>query len=198
MTTRIVSLVVLLLIASSSAVRAQSFDLGAHLVGAHWSEFKGGDSGIGVRLGWKPVPVIGFEAEVNWYPGDFPDATVPFSDQRVEGLVGVTVGPKLGMFRPFVRVGTGLLRLAPASEIFACVAIFPPPLSCLLAGGDTLPSLEIGGGIEVLLTGSTFLRFDAGDRVLRYPGPALTGSTREERAFLGHAARFLLGGGLRF
>lgn len=183
---------------SASTAAAQSIELGIHVAGAHWSEFKGGDTGLGVRLGWKPVRVVGVEAEVNWYPKEFPGATIPFSDHRVEGLVALTVGPKLGIFRPFVRVGTGVLRLAPASDLFACIAIFPPPLTCLLARGETLPSLEVGGGLEVSLAGSTFLRLDAGDRVLKYPGPTSTGGAREDQPFLGHAVRFLLGGGIRF
>jgi hypothetical protein len=198
MTRRFVLALVLAGAIWAPAAAAQSIDLGVHVGGAHWSEFKGGDAGVGVRLGWKPVPVVGLEAEVNWYPGDFPDATVPFSDQRVEGLVAMTVGPKLGMFRPFVRVGTGRLRLAPASDLFACIAIFPPPLSCLLADGETLSTLEIGGGLEVSLPGSAFLRFDAGDRALKYPGPTLSGGARQDEAFVGHAVRFLLGGGWRF
>lgn len=182
----------------TASAHAQSFELGVNLVGSHWSEFKGGDTGIGMRLGWKPVAVVGLEAEVNWYPGDFPEGTVPFSDRRVEGLMAVTVGPKLGVFRPFVRLGTGRLRLAPASSLVACIAIFPPPLSCLLADGETLPTLEIGGGLEVALPGPAFLRFDAGDRALKYPGPTLSGGTRQDEAFIGHAVRFLIGGGLRF
>lgn len=177
---------------------AQSFDLGVQLVGASWSEFKGTDLGVGARMGWKPLAPLGVEAEVNWYPGEFPDATIPFSSRRVEGTLALTAGPRLGRIRPFVRAGAGFLRTASVGP-FACIAIFPPPLSCLLAGGDTLPTVEIGGGLEISTSSRTFLRFDAVDRILKYPGPTFGPADEiSEDGFFGHAFKFTFGGGLRF
>ena len=198
MTTRSVTFACMAFLLSTSAVRAQSFDLGAHVVGARWSEFEGTDLGVGARIGWKPLPLLGLEAEVNWSPGEFPDATIPFSGRRVEGTLALTAGPRLGRIRPFVRAGTGFLRTASVGPI-ACIAIFPPPLSCLLAGGDTLPTVEIGGGVEVATPASTFIRFDAIDRILKYPGPTFgpAGEISDE-GFFGHAFKFTLGGGIRF
>ena len=198
MTTRSVTFACMAFLLSTSAVRAQSFDLGAHVVGARWSEFEGTDRGVGARIGWKPLPLLGLEADVNWYPGEFPDATIPFSGRRVEGTLALTAGPRLGRIRPFVRAGTGFLRTASVGPI-ACIAIFPPPLSCLLAGGDTLPTVEIGGGVEVATPASTFIRFDAIDRILKYPGPTFgpAGEISDE-GFFGHAFKFTLGGGIRF
>ncbi len=177
---------------------AQSLELGAHVVGAQWSEFDGTDLGIGGRLSWKPTTIFGLEGDVNWYPSAFPGDGIAFSGDRLEGMVALTAGPRLGRVRPFVRAGAGVLKSTAAPEPFACIAIFPPPLACLLAGGDTLPVFEIGGGLELSMTGATFLRLDAGDRVLKYPGPTLTGGVREDDGFRGHAFRFTFGGGIRF
>jgi hypothetical protein len=195
---RITSFVLFSLLASTSTARAQSFELGAHLVGSQWSEFKGTDLGVGGRLTWKPTTTVGLDAEFNWYPGEFPDTTIPFSSRRIEGLVGVNAGPRINRLRPFVRAAAGVLHTADNGP-FACIAIFPPPLACLMAAGDTLPAFDIGGGIDVSMSRNTFLRFDAGDRILKYPGPTFGPADEiSEDGFFGHAFRFTLGGGWRF
>ena len=199
MTTRIASFALSFLVVFGSAASAQSFDLAANFVGSQWSEFDGTDLGIGARFGWKPLPVIGIETEFNWYPQEFPGDRLAFSSDRIEGLVALTAGPRLGRVRPFARFGAGFLKATGAPEPFACVLIFPPPLSCVLAGGETMPSFEIGGGVEVSTSGSTFLRFDAVDRILKYPGPTFGPADEiSEDGFFGHAFKFTLGGGWRF
>jgi hypothetical protein len=60
-------------------------------------------------------------------------------------------------------------------------------------------ALDIGGGIDVSTPTKTFLRVDIGDRLLKYPGPALDNNhTARDEAFFGHDFRFAIGGGLRF
>lgn len=199
MSTRLASFLVLLILTPSAAAQAQSLDLGAHVVGAHWSEFEGSDAGVGGRLSWKPSPAIGIEGELNWYPSEFPGERFAFTASRVEGLAAVTAGPRLDRIRPFVRLGGGFLRVSPAPAPFACIAIFPPPLHCLLGAGETMPSLEIGGGVEVATSPRTFLRLDAVDRILRYPGPTFGPADEiSEDGFFGHAFKFSFGAGWRF
>jgi hypothetical protein len=199
MTTRIASFVLLLTVFSTSAAVAQSFDLSANFVGSQWSEFDGVDYGIGGRFAWKPSPVIGLETELNWYPTEFPGEGITFTGDRIEGLVAFTAGPRIGRVRPFVRAGAGFLQATGAPEPFACILIYPPPLSCLLAQGKTMPSVEIGGGVEVSTSGNTFFRFDALDRILKYPGPTFGPADEiSEKGFFGHAFKFTLGGGWRF
>lgn len=199
MTTRIASFVFLALLLSTSAVRAQSFELGGHFVGSQWSEFNGVDYGIGGRFTWKPKPVVGLEAELNWYPTEFPGEGIAFTGDRIEGLVALTAGPTLGRLRPFARAGAGFLSSTGAPQPFPCIAIFPPPLHCLLAAGDTMPAFEIGGGLELSTSARTFLRFDAVDRILKYPGPTFGPADEiSENGFFGHAFKFTFGGGWRF
>jgi len=199
MNTRIASFVVMALLLAPDQGQGQSIELGVQVVGSRWSEFKGTDLGIGGRFAWKPVPIIGIETEVNWYPREFPDERAAFSGRRLEGVLALTAGPRLGRVRPFARAGAGFLKSSAAPAPFVCIAIFPPPLACLMAPGHTLPTLELGGGLEFATPGSTFLRLDGGDRILRYPGPTFTSAfERQDEGFFGHAFRFAFGGGIRF
>jgi hypothetical protein len=102
----------------------------------------------------------------------------------------------LGPVRPFIKARWGALRVAEASAPIACILIFPPPLSCQLAAGDTLAAMDYGGGVE-LGRRRAFLRVDVSDRAVRYPGPSFAGTVRNE-PFWGHDLRVGLGVGLRF
>jgi hypothetical protein len=198
---RVVVSVAALVLVLFSRAEAQSVAAGVHFASSHWSEFDGADNGVGGRISWLPVPLIGIEADLTWYPSDFPsDTIVPVSGNRFEGIFGVTVGPRLSLVRPFVKAGYGFLQVGDTPEAFACIAIFPPPLSCTLAAGPTLSVWEIGGGVEVNTPANTFIRGDVSQRFLQYPGPAFRDGLRErvEEDFWGGALRFTLGAGFRF
>ena len=172
--------------------------VGVHVATATSTEFDKTDVGIGALVSWRPGGLFGVDAEVTFYPSDFADDPA-FSASRVEGLFGVTAGPRIGAIRPFVKLRPGFVRFAEAPGPFACIAIFPPPLACQLGAGDTVFALDIGGGIEFLTTDRTFVRVDAGDRAVRYPAPAFDSEgTLREDAFFSHDFRFQIGGGVRF
>ena len=195
------SAVVLLLFSIAiPQARAQSFEAGAHVATSQWSEFDGNDVGFGGRFTWKPSPLFGVDADLSWYPSDFPPDTIAFSGTRMEGLFGMTAGPRLTRTRPFARAAAGFLRSSEAPEGMACILIYPPPLNCLMAVGHTMPIVEFGGGVEIDATDRTFLRVDAGARMLRYPGPAFRNGLNEIRDdnFWGTALRFTIGAGFRF
>ena len=183
-------------------VAAQSdeprFEAGAQLATAASSEFDGTDVGVGGRLSWHPIALLGVEGEFSWYPGEFADERA-LSGGRVEGLFGATIGPRLGRVRPFVKLRPGFLTFREASEPIACILIFPPPLNCTLAAGQTVFALDLGGGVEWLPSNRTFVRVDAGDRAVRYPSPVIDSSgTVQDEAFFSHDFRFAVGGGFRF
>lgn len=191
-------LVVLILGIGAAEVRAQSFAASVELASSRWSEFDGADLGIGGRFSVMATSLIGLDAEAAWYPSDFPDQ-IGFSRSRVEGLFGVTAGPRLNRIRPFAKAAAGFLKVGATPGAFACIAIFPPPLACLLAGGATLPAYEFGGGVEINATDRAFFRVDLTDRVLKYPGPSFTANLeRRDDGFFGHALGITLGAGLRF
>lgn len=174
------------------------FQLGIQLAGAVSGEFDNTDVGVGVRFSWHPTVLLGAEAEVDFYPEDFADSPA-FSSSRVEGLFGVTVGPRVGRLRPFAKLQPGFVTFHEAPEPFACIAIFPPPLPCALASGRTVFATDLGGGVEWFATGRNFLRIDVSDRLVRYPGPVLRRNNRARGdAFFSHDFRFAIGGGMRF
>jgi hypothetical protein len=194
--------VVVLLVLWSHVAAAQPganrFELGAQLAGAVSGEFDSTDVGGGLRFSWHPAPFLGAEAELDFYPHDFAKSPA-FSKSRVEALFGVTAGPRLGRLRPFGKLRPGFVAFRQAPGPFACIAIFPPPLACTLGAGATVFALDIGGGLEFLPTGRTFLRVDLGDRAMRYPGPAIDRRfVAHSDAFFSHDFRFAVGGGLRF
>jgi len=173
------------------------FDAGGQVVAASWDQFDGSDFGVGGRFAWHPLRLLGVEAEIDLYPGEFPEGRA-FSRRRVEGLFGVTAGPRFDRVRLFGRLRAGFLRVDEAPGPLLCILIFPPPLSCSLAAGDTLPIVDAGGGIEVSVTPRTFIRVDAGDRMTRYPGPSFDAGVVRSDDFFGHDFRFSAGAGLRF
>lgn len=174
------------------------FQAGVQLAATRSGEFDAADAGVGGRLSWSPTSLLGVEAEINLYPGDFSDAPA-FSRRRVEGLFGTTVGPRLRRVRPFAKARPGFLTFGDSPAPLACILIFPPPLRCTLASGHTLLAFDVGGGVEWLASDRAFVRLDGGDRMVRYPAPAIDsrGAVRRD-AFFGHDVRITLGSGLRF
>jgi hypothetical protein len=180
------------------SARAQSFEVSGLFASSYWSEFDGADLGVGGRLTWQPTPVVGVDADLTWYPSDFPDR-IGFSRNRFEGMFGATVGPRFDKVRPFVKAGAGFLNASPTNGAFACIAIFPPPIACVLAGGKTLPAYEVGGGVAIDVAPRAFIRGDLGYRILQYPGPTLDDNFDvHDDDFFGGALRFTLAAGFRF
>jgi len=192
---------VVAMVCAANAADAQDarFEAGVQIASARSGQFDAGDAGFGGRFAWRPVPLVGLEAELNLYPRSFPGRQ-PFSRTRVEALFGATAGVTFGRLRPFARLRTGFVDVQQSAEPLACILIYPPPLTCVLASGRTLVALDLGGGLEVGLTPRTFLRVDLGDRLVRYPGPVFELNPRRLRQepFFGHDVRFATGAGLRF
>lgn len=174
-----------------------SFQVGAQIGFARSTTFDTTEIGFGGRLSWNPIATLGAESAVNVYPADFPDG-VAFSGPRVEALFGATVGPRFRRVRPFARVGGGFLHYSGRPVV--CIAIFPPPLSCLMAASGNRPIVDLGGGLEVFTGTRTFVRIDAGDRLIKYPGPSFVNglAERKDEGFFGHDFRATFGAGWRF
>lgn len=174
------------------------FQLGVQVTGLRSGEFDKTDVGIGGRVSWHPIPLVGAEAEVAYFPKSFTDDPALMSS-RVEGLFGVTVGQRIGLIRPFVKARAGFVTFRESSEPSACIAVVPPSLACVLAEGDTVPAFELGGGVEVYPTERTFLRLDLSGRLLQYPGSVVdSNGTRRNGPFFGNDFRFAVGAGVRF
>ncbi len=122
------------------------------------------------------------------------------TSSRLEGLFGVKVGPRFGRFSVFGKVRPGFVQFGEATEPVICILIFPPPLGCVLAGGETVFALDLGGGVEFFPSERTLLRFDVSDLMLQYPGPTFNRDMEAftEDGFWGHNLRFAVSGGYRF
>jgi hypothetical protein len=185
-----------IVVSSTGSLHAQDrFEAAAQIATAHSSEFDANDTGVGGRFAWHPTAPIGAEAEMNVYPRGFPSAS-SFSSSRIEGLFGVTVGPRFARIRPFGKLRPGFLSFH--GQPVVCILIFPPPLSCVLATGRTVFALDAGGGVEVFATERTVVRVDVGDRLLKYPGPSFRNGRATEGSFFSHDFRLSAGAGLRF
>lgn len=190
-----IAIVILVLLCGAAPAAAQhSFDVGGQVAVARSSEFDTTDTGVGGRFAWHPLDLVGVEAEVNVYPGSFPSAS-GFSRRRIEGLFGVTAGPRVGPMRLLARVRPGFLTFHARPTV--CILIFPPPLSCQL-GERTVFALDVGGGVEAPAGARTFVRIDVGDRLLKYPGPSFRNGRAMQDAFFSHDFRLSAGAGVRF
>src|SRR3954471_21951217 len=197
-----VALIVLVL-GSARPLHAQpqavpSLEIGGQAVVARIGELDVVDVGVGGRAAWFPTRSVGIEGELNLFPRDVPSGSA-ITGSRFEGLFGLTAGPRLGVWRPFGRARAGFLRVESAPGPTACILIFPPPVACGLAAGETLLTADLGGGVELFTPRQTFVRIDVGDRLLRYPGPAIDrGGAVHEDAFIHHNLRVGVGAGWRF
>jgi hypothetical protein len=176
---------------------ARPIRLGAVVAVVASAEFDSTDAGIGVQVAWLPIPLVGAEAEVVIHPADV--GSPAFSSGRVETLFGVSIGQAIDRWRPFAKVRTGILRFWQSPEPLACIAIFPAPVQCTLANGRTVVAFEFGGGLERTVTDRTFVRVDAGDRMLGFPGPVRdTGGVAHENGYFAHDFRIAVSAGVRF
>jgi hypothetical protein len=183
----IAGLAIALLVPSSLAAQARNFEVGGQIAIAASDLFGENDVGVGARIAWRPG-LMGIEAELNVYPSNLPSSGVAVSGSRIEALFGATIGPRLGIIRPFARVRPGFVKFQEAPEPIACILIFPPPLSCQLAAGRTLFALDLGGGMDVAVGRTTLFRLDIGDRLVRFPAPYAIG--HDVRVGIGWAVRF--------
>jgi hypothetical protein len=185
--------------ANAAAQAGEPIEVGAQLVVAGISELDSSDVGIGGHVTWFPWKWVGAEAELNYFPSALPNDPVEVTANRLEGLFGVVIGPRRGVWRPTARIRPGFLQVASAQQVAVCILIYPPPASCALTAGETLFALEFGAGVEFYMPGRTFVRLDVGDRMLKYQGPAIDNEHRvHDGDYYRHDFRLAVGGGWRF
>lgn len=161
------------------------------------SEFDETEAGLGARLSYRLSRWLAAEGEVSVFPADV--GSPAFSGSRLEGLAGVRGGPHLGRTGVFLALRAGAVRFSEAPEPFACILIYPPPLACAIAAGDTVPTVHLAGGFEAYPRDRLVVRVEAGDQLLRYSGPALT-ADRDiiEKGLWSHNFKATASVGLRF
>jgi hypothetical protein len=160
-------------------------------------EFDETETGFGARLSYRLSRWLAADGEVSFFPGDA--GSPAFSGSRLEGLAGVRGGPHLGRTGVFLALRGGAVRFSEAPAPFPCIAIFPPPLVCTLAGGDTVPTVQLTGGFEVFPSDRVVVRVEAGDQLLRFSGPAFTADRAViDKGLWSHNFKATASVGLRF
>ena len=189
----------LALLAATPTARAQDsrFDASLQASLTQHETFDETDFGGGAQLSYRLTGWLAIDAHLNWFPKDLGDPA--FSSSRTQGLVGLKVGKDLARSSVYGAVRPGFLRFGEAPEAFACILIFPPPLACSLAGGETTFALDLAAGYQALAGDDVVVRLELGDGMVRYPGPAIDGDGEAHQdAFWKHGLRVTLAVGWRF
>ena len=123
------------------------------------------DVGVGGRASYSITDRLDFEGEINFFPQDADD--VLKGGRKMQALVGVKAGYRNDRFGVFAKARPGVVRFGegqPAPGVI-CIAIFPPPGSCVVP--ETRFAIDLGGVLELYLTPATGLRLDVGDTIIR-------------------------------
>ena len=80
---RALLLVCATLVGPAAANAQQHFDVAAHVAVVRSSEFDDTDTGVGGRLAWHPVALVGAEAEMTFYPWKDTKEKIPLAVRHV-------------------------------------------------------------------------------------------------------------------
>jgi hypothetical protein len=185
-------------------VQAQSpsgrFEAGAQLTALRLNDFSDADNrvdyGVGGRLTYDLTDFVAVEGDLSVFPRSL-GAFVPFSQRRTEGLLGVKVGTRGPGASIFGILKSGFVHFGASPEPVFCILIFPQPLSCRLAGGQSEFAVAIGGGVAIPVSNRLRGRLDVSDTLLRFNEAAI----RDGRAvseFTSHHLQVNVGLGFRF
>ncbi len=128
------------------------------------------DFAFGAGFGYRFTSWLASDASFSYAPKDL--GTPAFSGSRTEGALGLRVGPHLDRTGVYLAARPGFVKFDSPGEPTVCILIFPPPLACTLATGESVFALDMNAGVQ-LLGDRTVLRLEAGDRLVKYPVPAL-------------------------
>ena len=184
-------------LAGGADAQERRFELGVEVPVVKLSQVDQTDTGVGLRLGFDLSRVVALEATLGYFPSDL--GAPAFSGSRTQALLGLKLGRRGEKAGAFATLRGGVTSFSEAPEPFPCILIYPPPLNCQLAGGDTLPTVAFGAALELYPSERTVLRLEVGDQMSRYPGPAIDGEGQAREAdFWDHDLRLSVGLGWRF
>lgn len=186
-------------LAPGSAARADEprWDATAELSVARLGSLDETATAGGVRLSFRLADALALDAGALFAPGDLGEPA--FSGSQTELSAGIRVGPGPDPFGFYLAMRGGTVRYAESPGPLACIAIYPPPLACVVSTGETAPQLQLAAGVERLLGGAGLLRLEVGDRLVRMPGPSFDASGEAHQDdFWSHEVRLAVAVGVRF
>lgn len=172
---------------TAASLRAQPFEAGAHVTMFDAALSDGRQWGGGARVGVQVAPWVVAEGEISRVSGD---GTVTGAMTQLLG--GVRIGARNERFGLFAKVRPGVARFADdfLAPGIACIAVFPPPESCLAE--RTSFALDLGSVVEVYPSRRTLLRVDLGSTHIWYR-PRGDGDAERRGSF-----QVSIGAGMRF
>ena len=185
-----------LLLLFPPGIRAQSgprFEVGGgySLLRTGFLEEPSTESGVMGRLGYDLHRHVSVEGEFSLFPRDLGI----YSKGMTTGFFGAKVGERFERVGVFGKVRPGFIHFHERSGPFACAAVDPPTLPCLI-GGRTEFAVDAGGVLEFYPQRRMTVRVDAGDAIIRMRGPVLL-SGRPSDGFWSHNFAFGMSFGFR-
>jgi Outer membrane protein beta-barrel domain len=167
-----------LLLTSSGFAQSETpkLEFGIHAAGIHFNGLDSTEPGLGGRVTLNFTRSFSVEGEYNYFPRAHRVGNNQVTDfgKKSQGLFGAKFGKRSERFGIFGKARPGFVRfeklVAPANTV--CIAIFPPPVSCLAS--KSLFALDLGGVFEFYPAKRIGLRFDVGDTLI-YQRPITTG-----------------------
>jgi hypothetical protein len=166
----------------------------------HLAELDTTDPGVGAGVSWRIGPVLAVDGVLAWFSGDDrPGEGRGAIGDRVLGAAGIRAGRSVGRAELFAKARPGFLRFA-ETRPFACLLIYPAPLTCQLAAGYTAFAFDAGGGASIALDGAGRIRLEVevSDLIVRYGLDAYRSGGEISDGFTGHNLLFTAGVGWRF
>jgi hypothetical protein len=187
----------LVFLSVASPIHAQSspFEIGGgySLLRLNVLEEPATRSGITARLGYDLHDHVSVEGEVLLFPQNLGG----ISKGMTAAFFGAKVGKRFERIGLFGKARPGLFHFQEPEQPFACVAVVPPPVACVL-GGSTNFALDAGGVVEFYLSNRFTVRADAGDTMIRVGGPVLRSGSVESSGYWSHNFMFGTSLGFRF
>jgi hypothetical protein len=196
--------VIVLTVVMVSSMRAMAqtptVEVGGHVSVLRLGELDTTDAGVGPDVVWRMTPLLAIDGALTWFRGS--NASTGGSSRharRTLGLTGLRAGISAGSVDVFARARGGFLRFSPGPPT-VCIAIFPVPLVCQLAGGYTAFAADVGGGASVGLIRSGRLRasVEAGDLMVRYGFMSFRPNGTTSESFISHNLLVSIGAAWRF
>jgi len=161
-----------------------------------YGELDATDVSFGVGLSYRLTSWLATDAALSLAPANLGDPA--FSGSRTEGALGFRLGPHLARTGVYAAVRPGFVKFSKPDEPTICILIFPPPLRCTLATGKSVFALDLVGGLQ-LQNERGVLRFEVGDRIVKYPGPLLDANSEPRfDGFWSHNLAASVAVGVRF
>jgi len=183
------SVVLAIVLLCSTALHAQNASVGASYTLLSLTYPDQIPNGIGGWFSWDRADAgftLGVDGGVSFFPENH-----PIIGRQTLAVAGVRSGIRVGRWGAFARVRPGVVHFSErffAPEI-ACILIFPPPESCLIA--STNAAIDLGGTLEASPTPRSVVRIDLGDTLIRF-------SRSGQDALWKHNFQLSAGAGVRF